>query len=326
MSVNMFDEQVDLSTLDSEAAAEVLSFATDVSSSLAASVSSSLGVSAESIEATCLYRNSDVTKLDLLTLEGSCESSRILQVANFLEQRRLQVEGFCVEIEVFGDDAVRAATESDAEDSGKSATDMLAARIASTEVVIKSDLLPIGVTVDAGMSSISVAVATHAPTGDPTAHTPRPPESATARSPTSTPKLPANGAKSSNSDGQDANEEKLTEDMTEPDAGKETARETISSGTHPSSKTLTSTLRDMIAGGALVASFAVLVRGFVFLWSSLKKAFRPIDFDNIGEVTKKEKSNVVPVHVRISEVGPDGVEVTKSRTLAIDLSNVELVR
>ena len=98
-------------------------------------------------------------------------------------------------------------------------TSRVSANIA--EVVIKSDLLPIGVTVDAGMSSISVAVAMHAPTGDPTAHTPRPPESATARSPTSTPKLPANGAKSSNSDGQDANEEKLTEDMTEPDAGKE---------------------------------------------------------------------------------------------------------
>ena len=97
MTVDMFDEEVDLSTLDSEAAAEVQSFATDVSSSFAASVSSSLGVSANTVGVTCLYRDSDVTKLDLLTLQGFCGSSRKLK-AVILRERRLQGQGFGVEI------------------------------------------------------------------------------------------------------------------------------------------------------------------------------------------------------------------------------------
>ena len=147
MSVNMFDEQADLSTLHSEAAAEVLSFASDVSSSLAASVSSSLGVSANTVAVTCLYRDSDVTKLDLLTLEGSCGSSRKLK-ALFLRERRLQAQGFGVEIEVLGDDAVQTAT-SDGMD--------IASQIASIEdIVIESDLLPAGVTVGVAMSEISI--------------------------------------------------------------------------------------------------------------------------------------------------------------------------
>ena len=157
MSVDMFAEEVDLSTLDSEAAAEVQSFATDVSSSFAASVSSSLGVSADTVAVSCLYRNSDVTKLDLLTLEGSCGSSRKLK-ALFLRERRLQAQGFGVEIEVLGDDAVQTATESDGEDNGQSATEMLAAQIASTPVVIESNLLPEGVTVGADLGDISVEV------------------------------------------------------------------------------------------------------------------------------------------------------------------------
>ena len=172
MSVDMFAEEVDLSTLDAGAAAEVQSFATDVSSSFAASVSSSLGVSADTVAVSCLYRNSDVTKLDLLTLEGSCGSSRNLK-AVFLRERRLQAQGFGVEIEVLGDDAVQTATESDGEDNGQSATEMLAAKIASTEVVIESDLLPEGITVGADLGEISIDVATRAPTPlpvpDPTA-------------------------------------------------------------------------------------------------------------------------------------------------------------
>ena len=157
MSVDMFAEEVDLSTLDAGAAAEVQSFATDVSSSFAASVSSSLGVSADTVAVSCLYRNSDVTKLDLLTLEGSCGSSRKLK-ALFLRERRLQAQGFGVEIEVLGDDAVQTATESDGEDNGQSATEMLAAQIASTPVVIESNLLPEGVTVGADLGDISVEV------------------------------------------------------------------------------------------------------------------------------------------------------------------------
>ena len=67
-------------------------------------------------------RDADVTKLDLLTLEGSCGSSRKLK-AVFLRERRLQAQGFGVEIEVLGDDAVQTATESDGEDAYSSDND-----------------------------------------------------------------------------------------------------------------------------------------------------------------------------------------------------------
>ena len=107
-----------------------------------------------------------MTKLDLLTLEGSCGSSRNLK-AVFLRERRLQAQGFGVEIEVLGDDAVQTTTESDGEDS-QSAAEMLAAQIASTEVVIESDLLPERATVGADLGEISVEVATQAPTPVPT--------------------------------------------------------------------------------------------------------------------------------------------------------------
>ena len=108
-----------------------------------------------------------MTKLDLLTLEGSCGSSRKLNNV-FFRGRRLQAQGFGVEIEVLGSDVVHTATESDGEDNGQSATEMLAAQIARTEVVIESDLLPEGVTVDADLGEISVEVATQAPTPVPT--------------------------------------------------------------------------------------------------------------------------------------------------------------
>jgi hypothetical protein len=167
----MFDEEVNLSSLaadDAEAAAEVQSFAMDVSTSFAISVSSSLGVSPESVDVTCLFRNSDSTKLNLLTLEGFCRSSRILRTIDFLQQRRLQAESFGVEIEMVGNDVLQTAIQSDDEDTGQSATEMLASQIASTQVVVESDLLPAGVTVDAAMSEISVTVATQAPTPAPT--------------------------------------------------------------------------------------------------------------------------------------------------------------
>ena len=143
------DLSSDMSNLDPAAAAEVQSFATDVSSSFAASVGTSLGVDASTVEVTCLYRNSDAAKLDLLTLEGSCGSSRRLK-ALVLRKRRLQAQGFGVEVEVLGDDAVQSAT-SDGMD--------IASQIASIEVVIESDLLPAGVTVGAAMNEILVEVA-----------------------------------------------------------------------------------------------------------------------------------------------------------------------
>ena len=148
MSVDMFDEQVDMLNLDSEAAAEVQRFANDVSSSVAASVSSSLGVGASIVEVTCLYRNTDATNLDLLTLEDSCGSSRRLK-ASVLRKRRLQAQGFGVEVEVLGDDAVQSAT-SDGMD--------IASQIESAEVIIESDLLPAGVTVGAAVNEILVEV------------------------------------------------------------------------------------------------------------------------------------------------------------------------
>merc|ERR1711937_88198 len=139
-------------------AAEVQSFATDVSSSFAASVSSALGVGASTVEVTCLYRNTDATNLDLLTLEDSCGSSRRLK-ASALRKRRLQAQGFGVEVEVLGDDAVQSAT-SDGMD--------ITSQIESAEVIIESDLLPAGVTVGAVVNEILVEVATQAPTPVPT--------------------------------------------------------------------------------------------------------------------------------------------------------------
>ena len=161
------DLSSDMSNLDPAAAAEVQSFAADVSSSFAASVGTSLGVDASTVEVTCLYRNSDAAKLDLLTLEDSCGSSRRLK-ALVLRKRRLQAQVFGVEVEVLGDDAVQSAT-SDAGDGSQSPTEMLAAQIASADVVIESDLLPVGVTVGAAMNEILVEVATQAPTPAPTA-------------------------------------------------------------------------------------------------------------------------------------------------------------
>ena len=111
-------------------------------------------------------------KLNLLTLEGFCGSVRILRATDFLRQRRLQAEGFGIEIEVVGNDVVQSATKSDAGDTGESATTTLASVIAENGFVVESDLLRANVTADASISSISVTVATQAPTptltGDPT--------------------------------------------------------------------------------------------------------------------------------------------------------------
>jgi hypothetical protein len=299
MSVDMFAEEVDLSTLDAGAAAEVQSFATDVSSSFAASVSSSLGVNADTVAVTCLYRNSDVTKLDLLTLEGFCGSSRKLN-ALFLRERRLQAQGFGVEIEVLGDDAVQTATESDGEDNGQSATEMLAAQIASTAVVIESNLLPEGVTVGADLGDISVEVATQAPTPvptpDPTATptlsptaTPTPDPTAT---PTPSPTVLAPGAGGVGSNGS-------------PPPPKTTPRPRSSSTSamnaggsfvfdSPSSTTA------MIAGGVLVASFLVIVPGANALRIHLNKTKQEAEANskllNHGNVSMEE---INPEEIRI---------------------------
>ena len=152
-------------------------FAADVASSYASSVGSSLGVGAGQVAVSCLFRNADATKLDLLTLTEVCGmSSRRMMVEVYVYQgtRRLQATGFGVEMELVGAEVVTSVTDSTAEgggDTGMSMQEMLAAQVATADVVIESSLLPEGVTVGAEVTGISVAVTTQAPTQSPT---PRP--------------------------------------------------------------------------------------------------------------------------------------------------------
>lgn len=277
MSVDMLDEEVDLSNLaetDPKAAAEVQSFATDISLSFATSVSSSLGVSAESVEVICSYRVSDTTKLDLLTLEGSCGSSRILKGVNFLQERRLQVGGFGVEIEILGDAAVQATN--DAQDNDKSITETLASMLASLQVIIESDLLPVGLTIEAGVGEISVAVAKQASAPDPTSSTKAP------------------EAQGSSADGDEPNAEKMTGGPLTLEAKEKTAPEKPAPPSSPPS----------IARVALIASFVLFVLGAVCFWRHEKKTWRPVEYDHPGQTASRT------LHLTIHGVGPDGVQIT----------------
>lgn len=164
LSVDIFDNKVDMSSLDSldpQAAAEVRTFAADVSSSFATSVSVSLEADADSVEVICLYKDSDATKLDLLELTGTCASSSALGDASSTHERRLQAGGFGIELQLV-DYVVQAATLKESESSGQSAADLLASMIASTEILIESSLLPEGITVSAGVRETEVVVATEA--------------------------------------------------------------------------------------------------------------------------------------------------------------------
>ena len=176
ISVDIDSADADLTELAPEAAAEVQNFAADVASSYASSVGSSLGVGAGQVAVSCLFRNADATKLDLLTLTEVCGmSSRRMMVEVYVYQgpRRLQATGFGVEMELVGAEVVTSVTDSTAEggDTGMSMQEMLAAQVATADVVIESSLLPEGVTVGAEVTGISVAVTTQAPTQSPT---PRP--------------------------------------------------------------------------------------------------------------------------------------------------------
>ena len=176
ISVDIDSADADLTELAPEAAAEVQNFAADVASSYASSVGSSLGVGAGQVAVSCLFRNADATKLDLLTLTEVCGmSSRrmMVEVYVYQGQRRLQATGFGVEMELVGAEVVTSVTDSTAEggDTGMSMQEMLAAQVATADVVIESSLLPEGVTVGAEVTGISVAVTTQAPTQSPT---PRP--------------------------------------------------------------------------------------------------------------------------------------------------------
>ena len=176
ISVDIDSADADLTELAPEAAAEVQNFAADVASSYASSVGSSLGVGAGQVAVSCLFRNADATKLDLLTLTEVCGmSSRRMMVEVYVYHgpRRLQATGFGVEMELVGAEVVTSVTDSTAEggDTGMSMQEMLAAQVATADVVIESSLLPEGVTVGAEVTGISVAVTTQAPTQSPT---PRP--------------------------------------------------------------------------------------------------------------------------------------------------------
>jgi hypothetical protein len=157
-----------LDTVDPQAAADVRTFAADVSAGCAALISLSLEVDAESVKVICLYRDSDVTKLDLLTLAGSCASSRRLKEVSATQDRRLQVVGFVVEVHVVGAD-VQAMTQADPDNTGHSVAEILASKIASTEILIESMLLPEGLTISAALRETRVVVATEAPAPAPTA-------------------------------------------------------------------------------------------------------------------------------------------------------------
>jgi hypothetical protein len=306
MSVNMFDDAVDMSSLasaDPVAAAEVKSFATDVSSSFAASVSASLGLSADTVEVACLYRNSDVTKLDLLTLAGSCGSSRILK-ALFLRERRLQAEGFGVEIEILGDDAVQSATKSEGTGNVQSPTEMLAAQIASTDVVIESDLLPQGVKLDAALGEIKVEVATQAPTpmptADPTASpTPGPTAKPTA-APTPAPTLSA-ALEEKKKEKKAVPEEKATPKPDEKATPKPRARS--SSSTAMTGSMTASSGGAMIVGAILAASLAVIALGAGIFQNNLKKNAKPVEVDHEGNVNALTEV-VDPEAVRITVPEP----------------------
>ena len=59
----------------------------------------------------------------------------MLQGGLLAQQRRLRagnVSAFGVEIEVLGDEALQSATQSDGDDTGQTASEMLASQIAST--------------------------------------------------------------------------------------------------------------------------------------------------------------------------------------------------
>ena len=71
-----------------------MSFATDFASSYATSVATTLGLDNTTVKVSCLYREADVLKIDLLTLSGSCGGAG----ADRRLARRLQDSGFGIEV------------------------------------------------------------------------------------------------------------------------------------------------------------------------------------------------------------------------------------
>jgi hypothetical protein len=160
----------------------------------------------------------------------------------------------------------------------------LASKLASTDVLIESDLLPVGHTVEAGLGEISVTVATHASTPVPTATELKGPESK----------------------GSFAYDESNAENMTDgPTTLEEQGNAPIAARPAATSMLPLSPPIAMITIGACMVSFLVLVLGAVRLWRHLDKTWRrPLEIDHTGQIASKT------VHVTISDVGPEGVKIT----------------
>lgn len=187
MPVDIFSNDIGLSVLaakDPEAASAVRTFAADVSSSFAKSVEVALRASAPDV--ICVYRSSDASLLNLLTLDGPCAVSRALTSANSEQERRLETDGsgelragIRVEVGYDGRDTIQEIMGNHLYMT--SHYDMgwiVAHKIETAEIVIKSDLLRGSAGIDANVSEIDVDFHTHAPTPtatpEPTWPTPEP--------------------------------------------------------------------------------------------------------------------------------------------------------
>jgi hypothetical protein len=181
--VSLFSDAVDLAAnpADTETAAVIRSFAADVSASFAKSVS--VALHALEPDVVCLYKTSDASMLNLLTLDGPCASSRVLTSVNKEQERRLEADGsgglearVRIEVEYSGrenvDDALSRSGLTQALNAGdEQHHDMawiIASKIEIAEILVKSDLLNSSSDIHANVSEIDVDLSTHAPTPNPT--------------------------------------------------------------------------------------------------------------------------------------------------------------
>ena len=74
----LVDLLANMSVLSISEQQEVQEFATDVVGSYISTVAATLGVAADDVKVTCIYRMSDLMKINLLTLNETCEASRQL--------------------------------------------------------------------------------------------------------------------------------------------------------------------------------------------------------------------------------------------------------
>ena len=155
MAVDPSDTTIDLTTLGNAASLEVQTFAVDVASSYARTVSSILGLDSMTVSVSCLYRQADAAKLDLLTLSATCSAGRLLVEAYASDARRLGTAGFGVHVDLTG-----SAVDQIAASGGLQA---VADSLGGAQVVIESALIPGGSTT-AATSEINVAATTSAPT------------------------------------------------------------------------------------------------------------------------------------------------------------------